>query len=1169
MWKYGSLVLAGLLCAAPLSAQVVRLEITSRELIVAAPAGVAGPFELIRGRIHGEVDPRDPHNAIIQDLDLAPRNARGHVEYVATFALAKPVDLAKASRVLLYQVVNRGNGQAAANAEGDIVLVSGWQGDVIPTAANQTIVVPAARKKDGSPVTGRVIARLVDLAEGAHSAPIRLASLGTAQPYPPADLAQPDATLTWHSRENYAGQQDERQTVPRAAWAFANCDSAPWPGTPDPSRICVKDGFRADRLYELVYTAKDPLVLGVGLAATRDIVSFFRHGKADASGTPNPVAGAIEHTVSIGDSQSGNFIRTFIHLGFNQDTQNRIVWDGAFPRIAARQTPINLRFALPGGAAGLYEPGSDGVVWWTHYADTARGLKAAGLLDRCTATKSCPKIVEAFGSSEFWGLRMSPDLIGTGAIRDLPLPANVRRYYYPGTTHGGGRGGFPIDGTIGANSQCTLPGNPNPEAEQTRALTRALVEWVTKGTPPPLSRYPTLANGDLVPATRAALGMPDIPGLLFSDRLLNPLLRYDFGPEFNAADLSGVMSVVPPRIVGALPTYVPRVNADGNETSGVPSVQLQAPLGTYLGWNTVRSGVFAGYGCGFQGGWIPFAETKAERVSHNDPRLSLEERYGTHGAYVAAVRKAADQAVTDRFLLPDDAARYVREAQASKVLERTAPAASAAPACEQLASLTLPNASVTLARPYPAGDFASGRTFQVPAFCRVAVTAKPTADSDIKVEVWLPEAWNGKLLGTDNGGFSGAINYAGLAGAITKGYAAVSTDTGHSGDQMDFGIGHPEKIVDWAHRAVHEMTMIAKAVVEKARGRAPLHSYFTGCSTGGQQALSEAQRYPADYDGIIAGDPGNNRIHLIYGFLWSWLATHDASGKPTLPAAKLPALAKAAEAACDKNDGVEDGLIADPRTCHFDPAALACTGAETDSCLSPQQIEAARKIYAGAGARDGRQLYPGWAPGSESGWGQYIINPSAPVRIGLFRDWVFKNAAWDPRTFDWDKDVATVDAAFPVLNAIATDYAAFNGRGGKLVMYTGLADPVVSPLDTYEYYDSVIRANGGLEATRRFYRFFPVPGMAHCSGGAGTSTFDTLAALEAWVEGGIAPNAIPASHSSNGRVDRTRPLCAYPAVARYKGSGSIDDAANFSCAAGEPRAPRPDRPGSPGAPRSR
>ena len=1049
--------------------------------------------------------------------------------------------------MLLYQVVNRGNGQATANAEGDISLVSGWQGDVIPTATNQSIAVPVARKKDGSPVTGRVIARLVDLPDGAHSATIRLASLGTAQPYLPADVAQPNATLTWHSSENYAGQQDARHAVPRAAWAFANCESAPWPGTPDPSRICVKEEFRSDRLYELVYTAKDPLVLGIGLAATRDIVSFFRHARADAAGTPNPVAGAVEHTVSIGDSQSGNFIRTFIHLGFNQDTQNRIVWDGAFPRIAARQTPINLRFALPGGAAGMYEPGSDGIVWWTPYEDKARGLKAAGLLDRCTATKTCPKIIEAFGSAEFWGLRMSPDLIGTDARADLPLPANVRRYYYPGTTHGGGRGGFPIDGATAANSQCTLPGNPNPQAEQTRALTRALVEWVTKGTPPPPSRYPTLANGDLVPATRTAVGIPDIPGLPFSDRILNPLLRYDFGSGFNAADLSGVMSLVPPRLVGVLPTYVPRVNQDGNETSGVPSVQLQAPLGTYLGWNTLRSGVFAGYGCGFQGGWMPFAKTKAERIGNHDPRLSIEERYGTHEAYVTAVRKAADQAVTDRFLLPDDAARYVREAQASKVLEGTQPAAPAVFACEQLAPLNLTNASVTLAHAYPAGDFTSGRTFQVPAFCRVAITAKPTADSDIKVEVWLPEAWNGKLLGTDNGGFSGAINYAGLAAAVAKGYAAVSTDTGHSGDQMDFGIGHPEKIVDWAHRAVHEMTTIAKAVVETARGRAPLHSYFTGCSTGGQQALSEAQRYPADYDGIVAGDPGNNRIHLIYGFLWSWLATHDASGKATLPAAKLPALAKAAVAACDKNDGVEDGVIGDPRACRFDPATLACTGVETDGCLTAQQIEAVRKVYAGARTRDGRQLYPGWAPGSEAGWGTYITNPNAPVRIGLFRDWVFKNPAWDPRTFDWDKDVTTVDAAFPMLNAMSTDYAAFNARGGKLIMYTGLADPVTSPFDTIEYYDSVVRANGGLEATRRFYRFFPVPGMAHCGGGTGTSTFDALAALEAWVERGIVPETIPASRASNGRVDRTRPLCAYPEVAHYKGSGSIDDAVNFSC----------------------
>jgi hypothetical protein len=329
---------------------------------------------------------------------------------------------------------------------------------------------------------------------------------------------------------------------------------------------------------------------------------------------------------------------------------------------------MNLRFALPGGAAGVYEPGSEGVVWWTRYEDKARGLKAAGLLDRCTATKTCPKIVEAFGSAEFWGLRLSPDLIGTDVKRDLPLPDNVRRYYYPSTTHGGGRGGFRVEASAAPNGRCALPDNPNPEAEQTRALTRALVEWVTNGTPPPASRYPTLANGDLVPSTRAAIGMPEIPGLPFSDRILNPVVRYDFGPGFNAPDLSGVMSTVPPRILGVVPTYVPRVNADGNETTGVPSVLLQAPLGTYLGWNTIRSGFFAGHGCGFQGGYIPFARTKTERLRANDPRLSLEERYSTHDAYVARVREAAERAVRDRFLLPEDAARIVREAEASDVL---------------------------------------------------------------------------------------------------------------------------------------------------------------------------------------------------------------------------------------------------------------------------------------------------------------------------------------------------------------------------------------------------------------------------------------------------------------------------------------------------------------------
>jgi len=660
------------LCGPAAQAEVVRLEILSRQPANSnQPTGAAGPFEILRGRIHGEIDPADRHNTIIQDIGLAPRNARGRVEYVATFTLATPVDLTKAARILLYQVVNRGNGQVTIGPEGYVSLVSGWQGDVVATADNQTIVVPTARQPDGSPITGPMLARFVNVPAGSSTAPIRLSSMGASPPpYPPVDLVQPGATLTMHASESTAGVVGGVQTIARSEWAFADCAKTPFPGTPDPTRICLKDGFRADRVHELVYTAKDPLVLGVGLAATRDIVSFFRHAKADRMGTPNPVAGVIDHAVTIGDSQSGNFIKTFIHLGFNQDEADHIVWDGAFPRIAARQTPMNFRFALPGGAATLYEPGSEGVLWWSRYDDRVRGLGVGSLLDRCTATSTCPKIIEAFGSTEFWGLRMSPGLIGTDAKADIPLPDNVRRYYYPGTTHGGGRGGFQIEPAAVAGGRCVLPDNPNPESDTTRAVTRALVEWVSHGTPPPESRYPRLATGDLVPATRAAVGLPDAPGLALGDAIVNPMLHYAFGPSFIAADVSGVISALPPRVQQVIPTYVPRVNADGNETSGVPSVLHQAPLGSYLGWNVTASGYFTGEGCGFTGGYVPFARTAAERLAHHDPRPSVEERYGALEGYLCVVQRAADEAVRERFLLPDDARRLVSAAASSHVLPR-------------------------------------------------------------------------------------------------------------------------------------------------------------------------------------------------------------------------------------------------------------------------------------------------------------------------------------------------------------------------------------------------------------------------------------------------------------------------------------------------------------------
>ncbi|MCC7042701.1 MAG: hypothetical protein IT183_02495 [Acidobacteria bacterium] len=669
VWLFRMSVVCGLLlAAAPAAAQVTRLEVTSRELAGNGQAyGSAGQVEILRGRVHGEVDPADRRNRIIQDIELAPRNARGRVEYTATFALARPVDASRASGTLIYSVVNRGNGDVEPSPYGHIFVVSGWQGDVVPTPRNQTISVPMAKNADGSSITGPVLQRFFNTPAGATTMPLRA---GSGYPYAAAD--QRAAVLTVSSGETVDGVKTGTGVVPRADWAFADCRAVPFPGTPDPTRLCLRSGFDAGRLYELVYTARDPLVLGIGLAATRDLVSFLRYDARDQSGAPNPAAGLVRHTVSIGNSQSGNFIRTFINLGFNEDLAGRIVWDGAFPRIAARQTPMNFRFALPGGAVDLYEPGSEGVLWWSRYADTVRGRgPAASLLDRCTATNTCPKIIEAFGSAEFWGLRMSPNLVGTDAKQDIALPSNVRRYYMPGTTHGGGRGGFQVAANAGAGT-CGLPGNPNPMNEQFRALNGVLIEWVSRGTLPPDSRYPLLSRGELVPATTAAVGFPGIPGLRPIDGLVKPVLDYDYGPGYITNDVSGVITRMPPRIVQPIATYVPRVDADGNETSGVPSVLHQAPLGTYLGWNVAGEGLFAGQICGFQGGYVPFAVTKAEREKTGDPRMSVEERYGTLEGYVCTVRKAADAAVRERFLLRDDADRMIREAEQSNVLPAAA-----------------------------------------------------------------------------------------------------------------------------------------------------------------------------------------------------------------------------------------------------------------------------------------------------------------------------------------------------------------------------------------------------------------------------------------------------------------------------------------------------------------
>jgi hypothetical protein len=647
-----------LLWAASSEAELVRLSVESDTPYAKDPEH----YELLEGHFEGALRPRDAHNAIINDIERAPRDAEGLVHYRATFSILKPRDAARTSGVLVYDVPNRGHGQVAAFPEGHISVISGWQGDLSTLPDLQTIQVPVAANPDGSSILGRVIATFTDMAPGAAVLDIMGGIPGGIGSRNFAPATERGARLTTIERDDAPPVE-----IPRHHWSFADCSAKDFPGKPDLDKLCVKGGFNPKYAYTLSFLTKDPKVLGVGLAATRDLVSFLRYADKDSFGAPNPLANVIHWAIGRGISQSGNYLRSFVHLGFNASEDGRIVFDGLQPMIAVRQVAMNFRFANPGGAANLYEPGSDGVVWWTSYRDRVRGLATASLLDRCSASHTCPKITEELGSSEFWGLRASPDFVGTDAQTDLPLPGNVRRYYNPAVTHGGGpRAGFELTGI--APRGCTLPANPNPAFYTDRAIFSALVNWVTKNIEPPASRFPTLAAGDLVAPKADALYYPIIPDKPLPDGHLNPLLQYDFGRNFHAADLTGVIDMQPPNIIKTLPSLVPRVDGDGNELSGVRSVLLRAPLGTYLGWNVTATGFHAGQGCGFQGGFIPFALTRQERLASGDPRASVQERYRDHAGYVEQVKLAARQVVEERFLMPADAEEIIRAAEESNVL---------------------------------------------------------------------------------------------------------------------------------------------------------------------------------------------------------------------------------------------------------------------------------------------------------------------------------------------------------------------------------------------------------------------------------------------------------------------------------------------------------------------
>jgi hypothetical protein len=698
-------------------ARVTRIVVDRTQALAGQVAGET-PYETITGRAFGELDPGDRHNDEITDLSHAQRNANGKVEYWASFFIVKPVTMSNSSGLMWHDVPNRGGRITISSdlrRQGDIGLSSGWQGDnaaataVPANASSATPVTPSANEWVKTPVitgtTGQILGRIINRS-GLGAQPLNV--MGNPIPYFPA-ADNSGATLKVHIKETINGHITEGGAIANSDWKFCGGGTfaAPTPVTTLPVRLCLKDGFDPTKLYQLTYTVKDPYVLGAGTAAFRDVASFFRYASA-ADG--NFLAGKVNQAIIRGSSQSGNFTRHFIFLGMNEDEAGRIVHEGAWPLIAGRRVANNSRWGQPDGVLELYQMGSEGPQWWTRYSDKVRDLPKRGILDRCKRTDTCPKIVETFGGAEVFALKMTTSWVGTDAKKDIPLPSNVRRYYLPSSTHGGGGGGF-NEAIPNVGAGCpgnnwgvgTLRANPVPATALVNRMRVALREWVMHGTPPPPSQWPTLKplkanegdrhewddeddddegnarghdDGDkhrdakwqalLVEPTKRAMGFPsNVPGIpdsIFApENFIFPVLDYDWGPDYDHSEANGVPTNAPPPIRHVIKMLVPRVDADGNELGGVPTVLRDAPLGTYLGWN-ITSGpgdtaydgrpFHAGQVCNYVGGMVPFAKTKAQRLANNDLRPSLEERYqNSHAGYVAAVKKAADNAACKGYLL--------------------------------------------------------------------------------------------------------------------------------------------------------------------------------------------------------------------------------------------------------------------------------------------------------------------------------------------------------------------------------------------------------------------------------------------------------------------------------------------------------------------------------------
>jgi Alpha/beta hydrolase domain len=675
-------------------------------------------YEQLTFTAHGEVDPQDPLDALIQDIGDAPLDSSGKVAYSTQLIILRPSKPCLGNQTMLFEIVNRGNrlnpgffnvGATALTPQGDgflenqgfTLVWAGWQADLVQPPGGNLVTMfpgsspPIARAGRDDRIYGPVRSEFT-VTKPTSTLNILDESSTNTPGYPTASLDTTRATMTMRVHQN-----DPKAPISSSDWAFADCTIVPFPGTQNRQKVCLRNGFDTNHIYELLYTARDPIVMGLGLAAIRDVGSFLRYSAADDAGTPNPLAGGIKYALLNGISQSGRLLRTFLELGFNQDEQLRQVYDGMQPHIGSVRNYINVRFSQPGRLAGTQHteqqyPGPEGPLTYGDSFDKFTG-QTSGLLDRCTQTHTCPLIVHTMSDIEYWEAAGAFDTVQADGSADEQIPSNVRIYQFSSTQHGGFS---PVASLPTSTGICEQLPNTNSYTYNIRALLVALQQWVATGKRPPASQYSSLGHLSLVPP--GAVSFPVIPcmaGLVAcggptgagpnasgpdsQGGIWNTRSVWNRGSRYNSADVSGSISIEPPTLVAQYPTLLPQVDADGNDIDGLRSVTLQAPLGTYTGWNVRRTGFSQGDACDLTGGYIPFAGTQAQRTASGDSRLSLQERYTGLADYQQHAKSAANELVEHGLLLQSDENAAIKcavsqAAQAAAVADTAAQAAGLA-----------------------------------------------------------------------------------------------------------------------------------------------------------------------------------------------------------------------------------------------------------------------------------------------------------------------------------------------------------------------------------------------------------------------------------------------------------------------------------------------------------